>query len=326
MGPFYINEGKHTAKHCHSVSRWWKTPRNTMASQQFDGPRGPGYGEPTRGFSEPRGDFSKDNPGVEALTTPEEKSLGTTPDAPPGVAEEIRLGSTQDPGQVAENGKESAFMKLQKMEEIALHALHVEDNPSLNPWTFRTWFLGIGDRFQGLGRSTLVLTSSLGLALSAFSATLATIYQFKPQVLGISTTFLVVLSYALALLLELIPRRGWLGRLLNPHPFHAKEHVAILVMSQTAAHSARAVSVLAVQRLWYDTLPSTIICVRRWPGGRPPCPPGSKTDGSNVAQILLIFSSQCLGYGIAGLLRKVLVYPTKVRSGRAVVCVAGPAR
>jgi hypothetical protein len=25
------------------------------------------------------------------------------------------------------------------MEEIALYALHVDDDPSLNPWTFRTW-------------------------------------------------------------------------------------------------------------------------------------------------------------------------------------------
>ena len=29
------------------------------------------------------------------------------------------------------------------MEEIALKALHVDDNPTLNPWTFRVFFLGL---------------------------------------------------------------------------------------------------------------------------------------------------------------------------------------
>lgn len=29
-----------------------------------------------------------------------------------------------------------------RMEDIALTALHVDDDPTLNPWTFRMWFLG----------------------------------------------------------------------------------------------------------------------------------------------------------------------------------------
>lgn len=36
----------------------------------------------------------------------------------------------------------TAAEKVDNMEEIALYALHVEDNRSLNPWTFRMWFLG----------------------------------------------------------------------------------------------------------------------------------------------------------------------------------------
>ncbi|KAK8080512.1 OPT oligopeptide transporter protein-domain-containing protein [Apiospora hydei] len=161
----------------------------------------------------------------------------------------------------------TAAEKVDNMAEIGLYALHVEDDPSLNPWTFRTWFIGLG--------------------LSALSSSLATVYMFKPQGVGISTIFLCVISYVIALAMELIPRRGWLGRLLNPHPFNSKEHAAILIMSSTAAHSAKATQVLAVQKLWYHQLPNTAVC------------------------ILLIFSSQCLGYGIAGVLRKALVYPTK---------------
>ena len=49
-----------------------------------------------------------------------------------------------------------------------------------------------------------------------------------------------------------------------------------------------AIEVIAVQRLWYDKAPNAAVC------------------------IFLVFSSQILGYGVAGMLRKVLVWPTKV--------------
>jgi hypothetical protein len=65
-----------------------------------------------------------------------------------------------------------------------------------------------------------------------------------------------------------------------------KEHAAIIVMSSSAANAPLAVEVLAVQKLWYSKVPNAAV------------------------GIFLIFSSQCLGYGIAGLLRRTLVYPT----------------
>ena len=127
-----------------------------------------------------------------------------------------------------------------------------------------------------------------GLGLSCFSSVLATIYQFKPQQIILSATFLCVISYVLALILEYIPKSGFLGRWFNPHKFNHKEHAAILIMSSTAARSAMAAEIIAVQRLWYTKTPNAAVC------------------------IFLIFSSQALGYGIAGVLRKILVYPTKV--------------
>jgi hypothetical protein len=93
----------------------------------------------------------------------------------------------------------------------------------------------------------------------------------------------------MALALEYIPKWGILGKWLNPHSFNHKEHAALLIMSSTAARSAMAAEVIAVQRLWYTKTPNAAVC------------------------IFLIFSSQTLGYGIAGVLRKILVYPTKVR-------------
>jgi hypothetical protein len=59
-------------------------------------------------------------------------------------------------------------------------------------------------------------------------------------------------------------------------------------MGSAAANAPLAISVLSTQRLYYD------IKVHAGVG------------------IFLVFSSQCLGYGIAGLLRRTLVYPTNM--------------
>ena len=83
-----------------------------------------------------------------------------------------------------------------------------------------------------------------------------------------------------------IPRRGAIGRLLNPFPFNMKEHAAITLMASAASQSALATEALAAQDLFY--------------GGYP----------SKAAGVFITLSSQLIGYGLAGLLREVLVYPT----------------
>ena len=82
-----------------------------------------------------------------------------------------------------------------------------------------------------------------------------------------------------------IPRKGWIGRWLNPHPFNAKEHIAIVIMANSASITSQGIEVLAVERLFY----------------------GAKLSGA--FSVFLLLSSQFLGYGIAGLMRKSLVYP-----------------
>ena len=86
----------------------------------------------------------------------------------------------------------------------------------------------------------------------------------------------------------IIPRKGVIGRFLNPHPFNMKEHAAITLMASAATQSALATEALASQQLFY--------------GGYP----------SHAAGVFIVLSSQLLGYGIAGLLRDVLVYPTRM--------------
>ncbi|KAI0066210.1 OPT superfamily oligopeptide transporter [Artomyces pyxidatus] len=157
---------------------------------------------------------------------------------------------------------------LSDARDLVTHVITVEDDPTLNPWTFRSFFIGIG--------------------LSAFGGVLAEIYYFKPQTVLVSTMFLAIISYIIGIFMEtIIPRYGWF-RYLNPGPFNKKENAFIVIMASAAANSALGTEVLAVQRLYYNITPN---------GG---------------ASIFLLFSSQLLGYGIGGLMRPILLYPSKM--------------
>ncbi|QDS75836.1 hypothetical protein FKW77_001200 [Venturia effusa] len=145
--------------------------------------------------------------------------------------------------------------------------IQVEDDPTLSPWTFRMWLLG--------------------LSLSLFASTVTTISTFKPQPIRINLVFLVVLSHVLGRVLEkIMPRKGRIGRLFNPHAFNIKEQSAIVLMAGAAATTAEPMLILAVQKLWYDINPAPII------------------------GLALVFSAQMVGYGICGFLLKAIVHPS----------------
>ncbi|GJE86746.1 OPT oligopeptide transporter [Phanerochaete sordida] len=126
----------------------------------------------------------------------------------------------------------------------------------------------------------------LGLGLSVFSAVLATIYTFKPQNASVSQLFCLIIAYVLGEgMATLIPTKGWF-RYLNPGPFNIKEHTAIVIMASTASSVAIAMEVIAAIDLFYNEKLNAAVA------------------------IFQIFASQMLGYGMAGILRTLLVYPT----------------
>ncbi|KAJ7312704.1 OPT oligopeptide transporter protein-domain-containing protein [Mycena albidolilacea] len=102
----------------------------------------------------------------------------------------------------------------------------------------------------------------LGLGLSCFGAVLG------PQTISVSQFFLHILAYILGVLMqEIIPGPGntrygfktpdsafW--RFMNPGPFNLKEHVAITIFASTAAGSALAISIFAVDDLYYNIQPN----------------------------------------------------------------------
>ncbi|KAA1476039.1 OPT oligopeptide transporter [Dentipellis sp. KUC8613] len=126
----------------------------------------------------------------------------------------------------------------------------------------------------------------LGVGLSAFGSVLGTIYTFKPQNATVSQLFCLIIAYVLGTAMHaLIPSHG-LWRYLNPGPFNIKEHTAIVIMASTASTVAIAMEIIAALDLFYDI----------------------RLNGA--VAIFQIFASQMIGYGLAGLLRNLLVYPT----------------
>ncbi|KAG2006353.1 peptide transporter MTD1 [Coprinopsis cinerea AmutBmut pab1-1] len=164
--------------------------------------------------------------------------------------------------------------------DVATRLISLEDDPTLPAFTFRMWFLGIG--------------------LSCFGAVLGQIFYFRPQTVFVSQLFIQIIAYILGRVLEeIVPGPGnehenlkmpdnWFWRFLNPGPFNIKEHVAITIFASTAADSALAISIFAADDLYYNIQPSVAV------------------------GIFTLIGSQLMGYGIGGLMRSFLVYPTYI--------------
>lgn len=183
-----------------------------------------------------------------------------------------KISPTEDDYEVVKS------IPLLNTDGIIRNAIDTTDDISENAWTFRSVFLGVG--------------------LAIFGSVLAEIYYFKPQTLSVNGIFLVMIAFVIAEAMDkFIPRHTeraglqWLNpvlKFLNPHPFNIKEHTLITIIATTGSTAALGTEVLAVQKLWYNS---------------------SLSQGVGI---FVLFSSQILGYGIVGLVRKVLVYPTKM--------------
>ncbi|CAG8512033.1 7682_t:CDS:2 [Ambispora leptoticha] len=147
------------------------------------------------------------------------------------------------------------------------------DNSSLPCLTFRFWLLG-------------TIFTVLGAAVSQYS-------WFRSNALPYSIPFVQLATYPLGnFLAAVLPKHyfnflGWKWTL-NPGPFNIKEHVLISVAVSTGGIVAYATYVLSIQALFYNQ------------------------DIGLVGSLIFLWSTQLIGYGIAGALRKFLVYPASM--------------
>ncbi|ESK90005.1 peptide transporter mtd1 [Moniliophthora roreri MCA 2997] len=151
-----------------------------------------------------------------------------------GAAQKCAIvDSTEDIGEVyadgprlidlGEDGKERP---IETDQDCTLRLISLEDDPQMPIYTFR-------------------------------------IFYSRPQTIYVSNLFLQVVPFILGKGLEsIIPGPSPLARLkaadnklrrfMNDSPFNIKKHVAMTIMSSTASHSAKAISIFTAQDLFYN--------------------------------------------------------------------------
>ncbi|XP_049351378.1 oligopeptide transporter 4 [Solanum verrucosum] len=165
---------------------------------------------------------------------------------------------------------------ISPIEEVRLTVTNTDD-PTLPVWTFRMWFLGL---------FSCCLLSFLNQFFS---------YRTEPLVITQITVQVATLPIGHFLATILPTKKFWLPgfgpRLfsLNPGPFNMKEHVLISIFANAGSAfgngSAYAVGIVTIIKAFY------------------------RRNISFLAGWILIITTQVLGYGWAGLLRKYVVEP-----------------
>ncbi|GAA5934611.1 hypothetical protein JCM3775_002003 [Rhodotorula graminis] len=121
----------------------------------------------------------------------------------------------------------------------------------------------------------------LGTVLCVFGASVSQIFFFKSNAPSFSSFFIILLSFPLGRLSDrFFPER------LVPGPFGKKEHLLVAILAGSGANAAYAGEIIAVQSLYY------------------------KTDLGMFGGLLLLLSTQLIGFGLSGLTYKLLVRPT----------------
>ncbi|ORY28793.1 OPT oligopeptide transporter protein-domain-containing protein [Naematelia encephala] len=129
----------------------------------------------------------------------------------------------------------------------------------------------------------------LGTFFCLLGATAAQVFYFKSNAPSFSGYFIILATYPLGHLLaneRIIPRtRRIFGIELNPGRFSVKEAILVSVIATSGASSAYAADILAIMDLYY------------------------KTPLSTIPSIVLLLTTQCIGFGLAGMLQNLLVNP-----------------
>ncbi|KAF9277882.1 hypothetical protein BGZ74_003231 [Mortierella antarctica] len=167
---------------------------------------------------------------------------------------------------------EEAEPENSKIEAVRL-VVPLTDDPTLIAMTFRFWVL-------------VTFFSIIGAATEQY-------YFFRAAKGNFSIYFVNLASYGMGTFMaRVLPTTKWTigGHTfsLNPGPFNIKEHTLIGVGVSAAAGSAYAMYTLSVMDLMLQ----------------------HRIDA--LGSMILIISTQCLGYGMAGTLRKYLVYPAEM--------------
>jgi len=137
---------------------------------------------------------------------------------------------------------------------------------------------------DGRQRTVTFRSILIGILVSIIGAAIAEVFMFKPVQIRVHTLFLQLLSIILGNLLASIPGPHWW----NPGPLDTKEAVFSVIMAASASSGVLGVELIAAQDVFFHKHMSAIV------------------------SIMTLLSSQLIGYGLAGLLCPILVYPAQI--------------
>ncbi|KAI1752395.1 OPT oligopeptide transporter protein-domain-containing protein [Xylaria castorea] len=134
---------------------------------------------------------------------------------------------------------------------------------------------------------------TIGLSLTFVGAALNTLFSLRAPSIGIGPLIAQIIAWVMGRVWERVVPDKQVTLFgvtcdLNPGPFNIKEHSIIVVMASVSFSVAYATDVILAQLVFY------------------------KQNFGIVFQLLIVVSTQSLGYGIAGIMRKFLVYPASM--------------
>ncbi|KAI0857225.1 OPT oligopeptide transporter protein-domain-containing protein [Xylaria cubensis] len=144
---------------------------------------------------------------------------------------------------------------------------------------------------------------TIGLSLTFVGAALNTLFSLRAPSIGIGPLIAQIVAWVMGRVWErVVPNKQvtLFGATcdLNPGPFNIKEHSIIVVMASVSFSVAYATDVILAQLVFY------------------------KQNFGIGFQLLTVISTQSLGYGIAGIMRKFLVYPASMIWPDTLVAIA----
>ncbi|KAK1756173.1 OPT oligopeptide transporter protein-domain-containing protein [Echria macrotheca] len=131
---------------------------------------------------------------------------------------------------------------------------------------------------------------TIGLSLIFLGASMNTLFSLRSPSISLGALIAQVVAWPIGHgWARIMPERKFttfgLRWSLNPGPFNIKEHSIIVVMASVSFSVAYATDIILAQVVYY------------------------KQDFGLLFQLMLTISTQSLGYGIAGMMRRFLVYP-----------------
>ncbi|EHS63910.1 OPT family small oligopeptide transporter [Puccinia graminis f. sp. tritici CRL 75-36-700-3] len=170
-------------------------------------------------------------------------------------------------------------------ESIVAKVVPETDDPSMLTNTIRVWLIGGVLGAMGAGINQIFFFKSNGIGFGGFFITLVSYAAGKLMAASLPA-WNIPLPNPLGFMSTRKTNRWFFEVSLNPGEFSVKEHMLIGVLAGCASSAAYAGDIVAVQDLYYHQ------------------------DMGHFGALLLILSTQLLGFGLAGLTYSILIRPT----------------